>query len=501
MCKVRSSSEAEALFEKRKIDILNTPDEITVSGETYYVSADGCDDNDGRSPATPWKSLSAVSNAKLSSGDVVRFRRGDVFRGFVRTCSGVTYCAYGDGEKPKLYGWDKNLSGKGMWTLYDEKNMIWKLNDSILDCGTLVFDHGKAHSRKLIPSYINGRYVCRDNEEKAFLMEREMTEDLDIFCSYTQRMTVSPSKGESFPVPVIDENSFGELYLRCDKGDPSEVFSSIEALPKRNMIHVGSNENVTVDNLCLKYIGAHAIGAGGVSVKGLTVRNCEIGWIGGSVQHYLGTDPNYPQGGRGSVTRYGNGVEIYGGCDGYTVENCYIYQCYDAAITHQVTTDKTRFEMKNIRYRSNIVDDCVYSIEYFLEKLNDERDSVINDCIIEGNILRLCGCGWGQQRHNKETPAHIKGWDYENTAEGFIIRNNIFDRSAYRMIHITAKNAESLPDMYENVYIQNDGMSLGRFGARESGAEEFVFDRDGIKRFLKISGEKDGEFIINAWLV
>ncbi|MBE6551381.1 MAG: hypothetical protein E7665_04525 [Ruminococcaceae bacterium] len=498
MYKVRSSSEAETLFEKRKNDILNAADEISFSGDSYYVSAEGSDDNDGMSPSSPWKTLSKVSESKLSRGDAVRFRRGDVFRGYVRTCPGVTYCAYGEGEKPKLYGWDKDLSGKGMWTLYDKENMIWKLNDAILDCGTLVFDHGALHSRKLIPSYINGKYVCRDDESKDFHMENEMTEDLDIFCRYTERMTESPSKGESFPVPVIDEKSFGELYLRCDKGDPSEVFSSIEALPKRNMIYVGGNENVTVDNLCLKYIGAHAIGAGGVSVKGLTVRNCEIGWIGGSVQHYLGTDPNYPQGGRGTVTRYGNGVEIYGGCDGYTVENCYIYQCYDAAITHQVTTDKTRFEMKNIRYRGNIVENCVYSVEYFLEKLNGERDSFIGDCVIEENILRLCGYGWGQQRHNKETPAHIKGWDYENTAEGSVIRNNIFDRSAYRMVHITAKSAESLPDIYDNVYIQTDGMSLGRFGSHDIGAWEFAFDRDGIKRFSKLTGETEGNFIIRV---
>lgn len=32
-----------------------------------------------------------------------------------------------------------------------------------LDVGTLVFNGGEAHSVKLIPSYIRGRFVCRDD--------------------------------------------------------------------------------------------------------------------------------------------------------------------------------------------------------------------------------------------------------------------------------------------------------------------------------------------------
>ena len=106
-----------------------------------------------------------------------------------------------------------------------------------------------------------------------FDMKAEMTRDLDMVCFYEERLTEKESKGESFPVPVIDDKSFGELYLRCDKGNPASVFDEIEALPKRNMFKIGSNNNVTVDNLCLKYIGAHAIGAGG---KCVIIRASEI---------------------------------------------------------------------------------------------------------------------------------------------------------------------------------------------------------------------------------
>ena len=484
--------ELEQKAEDLKKRILTAPDQRRVSGTAYYVSNEGNDDFDGRSPETPWKTLHKVSTAKLLPGDGVFFRRGDLFRGYVDAQTGVTYAAYGQGEKPRLYGWDKNLADPALWELFDSEHHIWKLREPILDCGTLVFNDGEAHCRKLIPSYINGKFVCRDDEARIFEMAEEMTRDLDLVCFYDARTTTTPSKGQNFPVPVIDRESLGELYLRCDCGNPAACYSSIEALPRRHMFSAEENAHVTVDNLCLKYIGCHAICAGGLSVEGLHVSNCEIGWIGSAIQHYFGTDPNYPQGGRGTVTRYGNGVEIYGGCRDYLVENCYIYQVYDAGITHQITTNGTNYQLCGIRYRNNLVERCVYSIEYFLEKTMGDTQSAIGDCIMEDNILRLSGYGWGQQRHNTDTPAHIKGWSYENTASDFVIRRNIFDRAAYRMVHLVAKEAESCPVMEGNTYVQSNGLMLGQYGANGLAEPPILpFDAHAEETIRTVFGETD----------
>lgn len=486
--------ELEQKADERRTRILSAPDRVCVSGTSYYVSNEGSDDNDGRSPQTPWKTLKKVCTAKLLPGDGVFFRRGDLFRGYVDGQAGVTYAAYGQGEKPKLYGWDKNLADPSLWELHDGEHSIWKLKEPILDCGTLVFNEGEAHCRKLIPSYLQGRFVCRDDETRLFELAKEMTQDLDLVCFYDARTTQKPSKGQNFPVPVIDRESLGELYLRCDRGNPGEVYSSVEALPNRHMFAIGENANVTVDNLCLKYIGCHAICAGGRSVEGLHVSNCEIGWIGGAIQHYFGTDPNYPQGGRGTVTRYGNGVEIYGGCHDYVVENCFIYQVYDAGITHQITTGGENYQLCRIRYRNNLVERCVYSIEYFLEKTEGDTESAITDCIMEDNILRLSGYGWGQQRHNTDTPAHIKGWSYENTASDFIIRRNIFDRAAYRMLHLVAKEQSSCPVMEGNTYLQTKGLPLGQYGANKAAEPPVhVFDDQAEEIIRTVFGDTSAE--------
>ena len=254
---------------------------------------------------------------------------------------------------------------------------------------------------------------------------------------------------------------------------------------------------MTIDNLCLKYIGCHAIAAGGRCVEGLHVSNCEIGWIGGAIQHYLGTDPNYPQGGRGTVTRFGNGVEVYGGCRDYTVENCWIYQVYDAGITHQITTNGHDYRLRDILYRGNLVEYCVYSIEYFLEKTKGDTNSAIENCVMEDNILRLSGYGWGQQRHNTDTPAHIKGWSYENTAADFIIRRNVFDRAAYRMVHLVAKKENSCPAMEENIYLQDAGRPLGQYGANETIEPPVLpFDEHAEETIRRVFGETNARVIL-----
>lgn len=493
--KFNSIKEIEEFAKKRKEEIRASKDNLKISGTVYYVSADGDDTNNGTSPERAWKTIAKVSSAELSAGDCILFKRGDLFRGMVIAKAGVTYGAYGEGEKPKIYGGPRDLADPSLWIPYDTERGIWMYKDKITDCGTLVFNDGEAHSRKLIPSYRHGKFVCRDNEDKDFDLKTEMTCDLDIFCNYCERLTTTPSKGEDFPVPIMDDRCHGELYLRCDKGNPGEVFDSIEAVTWLPAFYVRRNENVRIDNVCIKY-AKFGVSAGGPSVRGLKVTNCEIGWIGGNIQNYLGLDPNYVPGRRGSVTRYGNGVEIYGGCDDYEVSDSYIYQCYDAGITHQISTGGNKYELKNILYRDNLIEDCVYSVEYFLEKELADTESIIENCKICGNVMLDSGYGWGQQRHNVNTPAHIKGWSYENTAADFEISDNVFARAAYRMVHIVAKHAESCPVMRGNTYAQKKGLMLGQFGENCDFEPPILpFDDNAKEVIAKTFGETDANVI------
>ena len=210
-------------------------------------------------------------------------------------------------------------------------------------------------------------------------------------------------------------------------------------------------------DLFVRYGGSHGVGT--MNRNGLTVKNCVLAWIGGSLQ---GVDP---QARTRSTTRYGNAIEIYIACRDYTVENCYIYQIYDAAITHQfknLNPETVRHE--NVLYKDNLIEKCTYSIEYFLDQEN-APDQIMKNIEMTGNICRLAGYGFGDQRPDKTQASHIKSWDsHANRAENFRIHGNIFDRGRYMVMHCAAGREEWMPEVYDNLFVQWEGGDFGRFG-------------------------------------
>ena len=491
--------ELDTLAATRRAEIRATKDEVTFSGTAYYVAADGCDEADGLSPATAWQSLDRVSNAALQPGDAVRFRRGDLFRGAVLCKAGVTYCAYGEGEKPRFYPHGRDLADPSLWELYNEKACIWRLKEKIPETGNLVFNGGAEHGYKHIPTYTkDGTFVCRDEMDRPFIVERELTNDLDFYHYYAGNLYTILTKGEDFPLPqMYNVDTSGDLYLRSNRGNPGYVFDSIEACTHLFGFRLGGRDNVTIDNLCIMYYGCHGITGGGTCTRGLHVTNCEIGWIGGVVQSYIGCDPNHPEGIHGEVTRFGNGVEIYGGCDDYVIDNCYVYECYDAGVSHQVTTKGKLFEMTSVLYKNNLIENCVYGIEYFLDMTDGDTESYMDGIEMCGNLIRHSGEGWGQQRHNTHTPAAIKGWSYVNRARNYTVHNNVYDRAGRRMIHLVADEQASCPAMWENTYVQYDGACLGQHGGKEHGEPPtYPFTDDAERVITEVFGERDPKVYI-----
>lgn len=83
---------------------------IATSGTTYYISdSTGNDNNDGLSENTPWKTIERLAQTKLTAGDTICFKSGDIWYGtWELDVSGgekdnpITFTAYGDGAKPSL---------------------------------------------------------------------------------------------------------------------------------------------------------------------------------------------------------------------------------------------------------------------------------------------------------------------------------------------------------------------------------------------------------------
>ena len=445
--------ELDMLEEQRISEIRGTQNRLPdVPGYIYYVSNDGSDNNCGYNVYEPFGTLSkAISVAK--SGDAIVLRRGDIFRGQVRIPAGVTLSAYGEGEKPKVYGSPLDGADPKLWELDYEDGAtgakIWRFTkEDMRDVGNIVFDGGRMYAYKDIPSAnSDGGFMMRGDETKPYVYTDELDFDLNFF----------HDASSSLKNGKIDLNlATGALYLRCDAGNPGDVFESIEFSPRGNALAIGG-AGVTVDNICVMYTGSHGIGSG--TTSNLTVTNCEFGWIGGSVQHYNNT--------QNRATRFGNGVEIYGGCDGYLIENCYVYQCYDAGITHQLDSNgnssvgSTR--MDNVTYRNNLITDCVYSIEYFFnEAIGLIREG--ENILFENNILRRCGYGFGSTRPNGYAQRHIRSNPYGNPFRNYVIRNNIIDRSVQDLFRIQFSSYDFAPIMEDNIYIVGVGNDFFTYG-------------------------------------
>lgn len=417
----------------------------TGNGIAYYISAKGSDKNDGLTPETPKKTINAVNSLPLKSGDVVYFRRGDVWRGQVKaSTNGVTYSAYGNGKKPEIYASTRDGAKSGKWTETSTKGIYKYSFIFSSDVGTIVFDDSKCAIKCILRHEPDGDYNNTTGEK--FNSYADLNKDLHFY-----------------------HDPSGALYLRCNKGNPATVFKSIEFSIKNHVFAIGA-DNVTIDNICIKYCGSHGVGAG--TRTGLTVTNCEFKWIGGSIQ----AEGIY---GRNFATRYGNGVEIYGGCDNFTVKNCYFSQIYDAAVTFQFSTnDGRKITMNNVDFSDNVMEYCNYSVEYFLTASND---SLIKNVTIKNNSMWYAGFGLCEQRPDKSCDSHIKAWDHSNRTDGtFRITDNIFAFARNDLLQSNAKDGEYGPTYSNNIYIQYKYGNLGSNGRTKT---VYSFD-DNVKYIL-----------------
>ena len=368
----------------------------------YFDSVNGNDSVLSNSKTKPYKSLSKLNSKSFSSGSTVYIKRGSVYRGQLITQPGVTYTAYGDGDAPLFLGSDDAHNTDWQATGYAN---VWVYNKVISnDIGNIIFNNGECWGYKQV------------NGIKNFTGSlSELDSDLEFY-----------------------HNTDGKVYL-YSKTNPYTRFSSIELAKS-----VASSSNadiqhlivlktgVTIDGLCLKYCGNHAVHGNGVN--NVTVQNCEIGWIGGSIQS--------------GTTRYGNAIEFWDKCDNVKILNNRIYQIYDTGITLQCSDAKT---FSNFTVTGNTVDYCTFSFEYFLPS-----GGLFKNINVSGNTFNYAGYGWGDQRSDNEYAAHINSWfSYANPSTEFNISNNTFNGSAQNLF-ITGSNTQNTVKLSGNKYNQCD---------------------------------------------
>ncbi len=439
--------------ERRREIIRSSDTDIVVSGRRYYVSSDGDDHADGRSPDKAWASINRVNRFSFRPGDAVFFRRGDIFRGSLIAREGMTYSAYGTGEKPRIWASPFDGAKYGAWHPTGEPDIYVYSERFYGDVGSLFFNHGAHYATK---ATVHFKKKIDMTNDAPFSSWRDLRDDLSFYHDL----------GGS---NVRCSGERGLLYLKCKDGNPAERFRSIEFNVRRHGITV-KGDNVRINNLHVEYCGMHGVAAN--LKNGLSVGWCRFDHIGGSMLFY---DKD------GRPTRFGNAVEIYGSCKDYTVEHCHINDIYDTGITHQFCDGENYpVLMRDITYKGNLIENCIFSIEYYNgASLNGSAREIRHVRIVD-NILLNCGQGFGEQRRDKGRDAHIMSWSSQNLGSDMKFENNIFFRSRHDLLHITSSEETCLPVLRDNLLVQDTHFPLGYLGI--TGSARIPFSKETIAK-------------------
>ncbi len=439
----------DTISDRMKQDILNSPNTADIygdriTGKTYKISPNGSDNKlahlgDVVLGPTPYKTIAGLtSNVTLKSGDAVLFERGSIYRGTFTVVAGVTYGAYGTGNKPILTQSAKNYANSSLWVETEWEN-VWKCTDQLTNVGVIAFDHD-------VQNYGEGCY----DELYGIIMNKDLfnVTGPESLCGDLQFYSDIES----------GISAEGDLYVYSTGGNPGTRFSSIEIGEKANIIN-GTAANVVIDNLSFKFVGGHGMGgAGGCQERYVT--NCVWSWIGGSI---LSKDFH----GNGRPVNYGNAVEVYGGCNGYYVENNWMYQIYDTAVTHQRSASTGDCIQENISYSKNLMEYCFWGIEFYntppsadqlasAGKETDDYTRVTRNVMSDYNVLRLGGYGWGSIVRYRTSQLYCGSTLSENY--DCYAKYNIFDRATGSMLNLR-ENSNEIED--SNIYIQTLGRPWG----------------------------------------
>ena len=484
---------------------------VEATGTVYYISNSGSDDNDGRSPETAWATPYRAMTANLQYGDAVLFERGGTWYIDVESnlgdtsrnhgyADGVHVGAYGEGAKPVLRGDIERANEAAFWELYYEKDgvKIWKASESLRDSAVIVFNEGETWAEEVFPWLDDtGAYINPDGSP--FVVEAALDRNLT-FCNL-------------LPVDASDLNrtdnyARGDLYLRCDAGNPAEVYETV-SVPQE---HVGIDmfPNSSVRDICILYctmMGTQGTDIG-TTPENYQFINLEIGWCGGLLQNYALQEMD--------GVRYGYKPRIAGGGIGIyqtklQVTDSYIHHCGPMAMIESmhdhIPDDGKIVHHENLLFAGNLYEYCGAPMHWtdlsFMEVPGST--GLISNLVFEDNLVMNTGDGWvcnsvlqseGGSGNSLWLSAVENGMGAANN-EGIYIRDNVFYLSRYAMITLadylavdntTPVNAQ--PVFSGNTYVQ----FVSRPILQKNWSSEVYYPTEDVVR--DILGDETGTLVI-----
>lgn len=370
--------------------------------EVRYFSSDGDDAADGLTSATAWRTLEKLCK-DLPAGAEARLRRGDVFYGKADLKPGLSaerptvLAAYGEGARPEICAYKIAKPDPAVWA-YTGTNNLWRI-----DLG----DHSK----------FDGNHMTRSGNV-GFLKVDGRIFGRKFFAKLKQ-----------LPVRQWDFIDDGINLTVWSKGNPALVSREICIAPCMGTIPF--RNHIEVRDVTVRGTGAHGANGSAIDVR---FSDCAFVEIGGS--HLFG----HGQG----VSRYGNGVECWGGCRDVQVRRCEFTDVYDVGFTMQGRN--APFSWENIHATDCVFTRCSQCFEVWLSKC---RPGIgMKNCSFMRNRCVDTARGWAYDvRPNKDCATPLLMYTMATDACDILVKDNVFVNSRGRLIYKSGGVSE-LPESY-----------------------------------------------------
>lgn len=478
----------------------------TISGTIYYVSNDGSDKNDGLSPETAWATPQYALSQQLRSGDAVLLNRGDSWTikasgeyGLTSSAliipEGVVLGAYGTGERPLLQGALEDANNPEFWELYYEQDgtKIWKAVQPTYYCPIIIFNDGEKWASPIMPSMdVNGQYLSEDGS--VFNVVNEFTKDLQFASLLDMTQLGANTNVENSPIK-------GELYLRCDKGNPTEVFEDV-AVPQA-ACGLALFTDATICDIALRYFTCNgAILDGYDGFHSQSALNCEVAWCGGLLKGY---EENHlgifdPRAAGGALQISSTNVTITGN----HIHHCGPFGLIVAIHNNADNSSSCILHFEDIYVANNLMEYCGSGIHMgdYAEGDIPGTKGYIKNFVFEDNLVMYSGHGWVREMVWQETggsSANLSAFETYDSAidnDGIYIRNNTFYKSAFALFSLSEYHLDrstpvnALPVFSGNTYVQYSNKPILQ---KNRSTEFYYLCEDTIESVL---GDQTGSFVI-----
>ena len=518
-------AELRADLQARIDEILNTETEIvhsdtyipgeTYTGTAYYVSNDGDDSNDGLTPETAWRTLTKVMeingyfgerDTMLQPGDAVFFRRGDIFRLSelgefapldIRT-DGITYSAYGEGGKPIITASSENGTGAEKWELVyedDAGKKIWQYYRDMRDVSRVILNNGEAITTRVYEYYDENGYISCEATgwwmheaegvtllDELLPLEESMTEDMTII-SRPERFSVENN--------YSSDTAVGPLYLRCDAGNPGEIYNSVEFSEYYVMGLIWLSASDTVfDNISFRCSGNSYMkpAIGWKEIQNTVLQNCEFAYGGCTVSYYHERED-------GAIVVEVQGDGIYNIVRNTTIQNNYFHDGATSSVTYEGdnfedtdTVDGYFHYLNNVSVNTNGIrlDSTAVALQY-LDSVKVCGNQVWNTGHMDqGKLIYSEGSVFLSPNHYGE--CIIEDNVFYGTENGY-------ESNALFNIWFYEDQGNTIPQVGNNIYVQHADRKFGYFSMWES-RDWYMNDPELLSKAAEYLGDTTSEFYI-----